>query len=93
MSAADAAGGAMGNVRWVPTDKHVFGALWREHHEALTPFGCFSNPDGTSPIGHGYPEMLTEWGFKGADYPIAKHHEKNGEHFYYLALVTKEDHL
>lgn len=80
----------MSDVRWVQTDKHVYGAIYREHQKDLGVFGAYSNPTGTCHLGHGYPEMLTEWGFKGADYPLIKHHDKNGEHLYYLAVPIKE---
>ena len=82
-------------VRWVYTDKHVFHAIYLQHSDEFSVFGTFSDPDGTSPIGCGMPRMMTEWGFKGADYPTIKHErtQQDGEwnHHYWIAEITKED--
>lgn len=56
--------------RWIKTDKHVYGAIYREHKDSLQVFGSFSNP--TPSHLSMQPQMLTEWGFKDADYPLIK---------------------
>lgn len=86
----------MSDVKWVRTDKHVYGAIYREHNKELTTFASFSNPT-PSYIQHKC-EMLTEWGFKGADYPLIKavtrwdHENRDAteEHAYYIAAPVKD---
>jgi len=57
-------------MNWIKTDKHVYGAIFREHKDNLTVFSSFSNP---YPSELQYdPEMLTEWGFKNANRPLIK---------------------
>lgn len=56
--------------RWIKTDKHVYGAIYREHQKDFMVFGSFSNPSPSELSSQ--PEMLTEWGFKNADHPLIK---------------------
>lgn len=82
-------------MRWRKTTKHIYAAITAEHGEQLAVFGSFSNPTGNNPIGRGYPEMETEWGFEGADFPLLRHTWKergNGrENFYWLAIPEQDD--
>ena len=83
-------------TKWLKTSKHVFAVIFAEHREQLEAFGSYSNPDGDSPIGHGYPEMETHWGLKGSDASLLKHiwkEEEKGkrEHFYWIAIVENDD--
>jgi hypothetical protein len=55
---------------WEPTDKHVYGAIYREHNWQLVTFASFTNME---PSELGSPEILTEWGFKGASAPLIKY--------------------
>lgn len=83
--------------KWIPTDKHVYGAIYREHRKDLTVFGTFSNPEPS--YLQNQPEMLTEWGVKDADFPLIKsvikwEHEKRDETEtveYFIYSPTKED--
>jgi hypothetical protein len=52
------------------TDKHVYGAIFREHQKSFQVFGSFTNMEPSHLSSQ--PEILTEWGFKGADYPLIK---------------------
>jgi len=45
-------------------------AVIRASHPDLTVHSTYSNPDGSCEMGRGYPEMLTEYGFDGAPYPL-----------------------
>jgi hypothetical protein len=60
----------MSEGRWIQTDKHVFGAIFREHKNDLVSFAGFSNPS-PSDLSE-TPQMMTEWGFRGADFPLIK---------------------
>ena len=53
--------------RKIPTDKHVYGTIYREHHRDLIVFSTMTDLDGQFTS---RPTILTEWGFKGLDYPI-----------------------
>lgn len=70
---------------WVPTDKHVYFAIYNEHRDALTVFGTISYPEGSEHSPR--REMMTEWGFKGTNFPIIKCHTIEGVHKYYLAAI------
>ena len=59
-------------VKWVPTNKHVYGAIYREHSEDLGVFSSCSCPEGNPQLGHPNPYMMTEWGFKGASDALIK---------------------
>ena len=62
---------------WIKTDKHVYGAIYREHGNDFQVFGAFTN---MQPSELSYqPEIMTEWGFKNANRPMIK-------------LVTKWEH-
>lgn len=86
----------MGDVRWIKTDKHVYGTIMREHGKDLTTFASFSNPH-PSEIQY-QPEMMTEWGLKGSDYPLLKivttwedeRRKETEEHKYFIAIAIKE---
>ena len=66
-------------VKWIKTDKHVYGAIYREHYEQLKVFGSCTCPEGNSSLGIMNPYILTEWGLDGASEPIIK------------SIATKED--
>ena len=81
-------------VVWVPTDKHVYGAIYREHAKDLTVFashtcigGCMFDSE---------PRILTEWGFKDADTPLIKSEcigdrsQDNGRWSFWIASVVQE---
>jgi hypothetical protein len=75
-------------VHWIRTDKHVYGAIYREHMAALSVFGTVSDPEGTM----GEPLMMTEWGFSGACVPLLKYEDWNrrpDRYCYYVACVVE----
>ena len=53
----------------VATTKEVFREICAAHKN-LSVFSSYSNPDGSAHHGSGRCEMLTEFGFKGYDYPL-----------------------
>ena len=59
-------------MRWIKTDKHVYGAIYREHYKDLGVFGACTCPDGDMSLGCPNPYILTEWGFRGAEYPLIR---------------------
>lgn len=85
------------SVKWFPTDKHVFGVIFREHKPELTTFSSFSNPEPSELSSE--PQMMTEWGFKGADAPLIKHRvywehgnrEMTELHEYWIAIHKGEE--
>jgi hypothetical protein len=54
----------------IPTTKDVWQAIRTAHGDALGVFASFSNPDGMFMGFSGRGEMMTEYGFHGADCPI-----------------------
>ncbi len=87
-----------GMARWIRTDKHVYGAIYREHHDKLRVFGSCSAPEGDMRLGITLPYMLTEWGFEGSDAPLIKSiatkdsmEQKDYDYKYYIALIRKEE--
>ena len=60
------------SVKWIKTDKHVYGAIYREHRKDMSVFGSCTAPDGDIRLGFENPYILTEWGFKDADEPVIK---------------------
>lgn len=85
------------DVTWIKTDKHVYGAIYREHCESLAVFGTCTAPEGDQLLGISLPFMLTEWGFRGSDAPIIKSEarkdsmdQKEYDYEYFIASV-KED--
>lgn len=75
------------NIRWMPTDKHVFATFYREHRWQLIPMGTISDPEGT----HGEPLMMTEWGFEGSNVPVMKTEDRKGQWSYFVAAVTQSE--
>lgn len=85
-------------VKGTKTDKHVYGAIYREHCEALTVFGSCTAPDGDPRLGIVNPYILTEWGFKGSDDPVIRsiatkedRHQKEYDYEYFIASYFNED--
>jgi len=86
------------SVKWIKTDKHVYGAIYREHYNNLGVFSSCTAPDGDLSLGLPYPYILTDWGFKGADEPLIRSvgrkdskDQKDYEYEYFIALVTKDE--
>lgn len=75
-------------VTWVPTNIHVYQAIYTEHHDALAPFGTRTE---VATHDDGYEHVMTEWGFRGADAPIIKSvrtgQRKAPEFSYFIANV------
>lgn len=85
-------------VKWKSTDKHVYGAIYREHYKDLRTFATCTAPDGNPQLSITTPYVMTEWGFKGADEPIIRieSHKKNVkqkdyDNEYFLAVVINEE--
>ena len=86
------------SVHWIKTDKHVYGAIYREHYKEFGVFGSCTAPDGDSSLCITLPYILTEWGFKGADEPIIRSvgkkpnlDQKEYDYEYFIALVVHEE--
>ena len=60
----------MSEVRWIKTTADVYHVVYNTHSEALVVFGTHTCMDGC--YFHGKPHIMTEWGFKDADYPLIK---------------------
>ena len=82
------------SVKWVKTDKHVYGAIYREHHGQLKVFGTCTCPEGDLRLGIMNPYILTEWGLDGADEAIIRSiatkktlKQKDYDYDYFIALV------
>lgn len=89
-------------VEWIETDKHVYGTILRQHQKQCGVFSSVTDKNGI----FGEPLVLTEWGFKNADYPIVKaetrfgdvinvieeidYKEREESHTYFIAVITKE---
>lgn len=55
---------------WRATSAEIYRAIYREHREALVVFGTHTCMRGCE--WHTERYILTEWGFKDADYPIIR---------------------
>ena len=85
-------------VRWIKTNQHVYGTIYREHHKEFSVLGSCTAPDGNPQLGLSDPYILTEWGFKGADEPIIKsiltkesRAQKEYDCEYFIAQIYNED--
>lgn len=84
-------------MSWIKTDKHVYGAIYREHHKQLTTFSSFSNPHPSHLSSQ--PQMITEWGFRDANRPLIKAHsqwedgkrETTESHDYYIYCAKEKE--
>lgn len=77
---------------WKKTDKHVYGAIYREHYEELVPFATFTSPEGCELSSN--PEIMTEWGFKKSEVPLIKliktkkdRHQEEWDCEYFICIV------
>lgn len=76
------------NVIWIATTRDLYAVIYAVHIDQFGVFGTISNPeDGW----HGERHMMTEWGFKTADYPLIKHEERGTPpvHRYFIAAVKE----
>ncbi len=83
-------------VTWHPTDKHVYGAIYREHFEEFGVFESYTAPEGNAAHGVCYPRIETAWGFKGSETALIKSigtkqsvEQKNYDYEYFIAIVTE----
>ena len=83
-------------MSWKKTDKHVYGAIYREHHSDLSAFASCTCPDGDLRLGYINPYIMTAWGFNGADIPLIKsiatkktHDQKEYDYEYYIFVAKK----
>jgi len=64
---------------WKKTTEKICIEIYKQHKDDLTVFGSYTDVDGNGyEWSSGHPEILTEWGFKGAENPL------------YKVLMTKE---
>lgn len=69
----------------IETSREVYAVILARHQDDLVVFSSYSNPDGDDHLGRGKPEMMTEWGLRGADFPLIRAEttwEKNPEKEY-----------
>jgi len=85
-------GGEM-SIEWIETDKHVCGAIFREHREDFCVFASYTAPEVNHRLGITKSYILTEWGFKDADEPLIKSiatkkslKQKEYDYKYYIAV-------
>ncbi len=85
-------------VRWIKTDKHVFGAIYREHCDSFSVFSGCTVMDKDYELGTMHPYMLTEWGFKSADEPLIRSvarkrdaDQKEWDYEHFIAHVYHEE--
>ena len=79
----------MSDVIWIETTREVYAAIYKQHFPEFGVFGTFTRPEDDW---YGERHILTEWGFKKADFPLIKHEERGtpGEHRYFIAAGQKE---
>ena len=92
----------MGVHRKIPTSREVW-AMIKARHPELVVFGSYSAPEGDYYGNHDECRMMTEYGFKGCDYPIigAKttwdynplntSERANEKHTYWLCVAEERD--
>ena len=85
-------------TRWKKTDKHVYGAIYREHYKDLGVFSSCTAPDGDMSLGLANPYILTAWGFKDADEPLIQsigrkdsREQKEYDYEYFIAVITHDE--
>jgi len=71
------------SVRWIETTQEAYSVIYIKHGKQFEVFGTYTHCD--EPV-----EMLTEWGFAGADYPLIKSWRRGEEYKFYIASVTKD---
>lgn len=84
-------------VRWIESNKYVLGVISMAHKDQMQVFATFSNPAPSELSMH--PEMMTEYGLRGADAPLIKYvtkweYEKRDTTevtTYWLAVVKEEE--
>ena len=76
-------------VRWIETTHEVYQAIYDQHREEFGVFASCTDMTGDT-FGGGQKYILTEWGFKGAEFPILKSECHGKEWTYYIAAITEE---
>ena len=58
---------------WIKTTANVCAEIRKAHKDKLTVFSSYTDVDGNGYAwSSGYPEIMTEWGFKDASVPLYK---------------------
>jgi len=83
---------------WIETSREVYSVIFAKHDKELSPHASFTDGEGIFIGSGGKPEMLTEWGFKGATQPLIKahshkesRHDKEWNHKYYIWKHVQSD--
>ena len=77
---------------WIKTVERVCIEIRKQHKDELVPHASYTDMDGYDfEWSSGHPEMMTEWGFKGAENPLYKvlmtkesRHDKDWKYDYFL---------
>jgi hypothetical protein len=73
------------SVRWIETTRAVYSTVYEYHNEELKVFGSYTYCE------PGREEMLTEWGFKDADYPLLKSERHGDEWRFWIAGILEDE--
>jgi hypothetical protein len=77
--------------KWVETNVHVYQAISTEHQKFLKVFGSFTNTEKHPMFGR--PQIMTEWGFNGSQFPLIKsvrfreNDEEEWQYKFYIGYV------
>jgi hypothetical protein len=76
-------------MKWLPTTSEIYWAIMFEHGDEMEAHGTISRLENSS-LGHAH--WMTEWGLRGADYPLIKLDRIEGRPAtYWIAIITKEE--
>lgn len=76
----------MNPVRWHSTTEAVYNAVYSQHRNDLCVHGTITETGDYN----GAPRIMTEWGLKGADYPLIKYDIRGDEKTFWIAAISKE---
>jgi hypothetical protein len=84
---------------WIETSAEVYAVIFAKHKKQLGPHASFTDMDGNGwHFSSGKPEIMTEWGFKDAEYPLLKivqtkedRHQEEWDSKFYIYYHTLDD--
>ncbi len=84
---------------WIETSAEVYAVIFAKHRKQLKPHASFTDSTGNGyHFSSGHPEVMTEWGFENADFPLLKiiqtkdkEEDKEWDVQYFISINQKEN--
>ena len=76
-------------TKWKFIPKQIYSSIYAHFRENLTVMGTITDMEGTLPGSGGKVHLMTEWGFKDADYPLLKYEKIGTDEMFFISAICE----